>query len=99
MTVRLWDAASGRESAVVGGCRTDVRTCLSEDGALVLAIDAGGMLTISDACTGAEVAALPDAFTCVAFHPSAPIVLGGDGSGGVHFYDLADLEGGRGAGG
>lgn len=90
-TLRLWSSKTGEETEVLAGHSQGVVACaVSPDGASVFSADAGGELRIWCARTGRERASLflPGDLTCLAVHPSQPVVACGDMSGAVYVVEL-----------
>jgi WD domain, G-beta repeat len=94
-TLKIWDVATGTEPATLAGHTGVVNGCaVSPDGSWIVSASWDRTVKIWDAATGAEraVLILPGGATAVASHPSAPIVVCGDGGGGVHLARLVGID-------
>jgi hypothetical protein len=88
-TVRLWDVATGRETANLRG-RGSV--AFAPDGHSLASGDGDGTVRIWDVATGRETATLrghEGAVRTMAFAPDGHSLASGDGAGSVRIWDVA----------
>lgn len=94
-TLKVWDAATGRERTIVAGHTGGLTACaISPDGTLIVSVSAGGAIKAWDAATGGETASLPpgSGVCAIAAHPLMAGLAVGNGSGDVLFVDLVGVN-------
>jgi WD40 repeat protein len=94
-TVRLWDARSGAEQALLKGHTDRVTSCaFSPDGRTLASASHDNTLRLWDARSGEPI----DTFPCIgmvntcAFSPSGEMLAAGDNGGNIYILELIGFE-------
>jgi hypothetical protein len=93
-TLKIWDAATGKERLTLTGHTDEVPACaISPDSSFVVSASGDNTLKIWDAATGKErgTLILLGALLCVAIHSRLPFTFCGDAGGNVYFIDLVGI--------
>jgi WD40 repeat protein len=94
-TPRIWDATSGKGRHVLQGHTGPVHACAwSPDGAWIFSASDDRTLRIWDGQTGHSIMTMlvVGRPTCLAPHPSMPLLAAGDAGGTVYLLDLIGIE-------
>lgn len=92
-TLKIWDPATGEELRTLKGHNDLVKACaVSPDGQFVVSAALNG-LKVWEAQDGTEIGGIPLAgqLSCVALHPSRPLIWCGDRGGALHLIEPAPM--------